>query len=82
MDLKNQVLEKIIQRASELFKKSPSELSGDTRFVEDLNAKSVNFVQIIAVLEDAFDVEITFMDFRRKKTFNEAAEFIAQLLGG
>ena len=82
MALKDEILEKIIQRAAEVFKKEPGELSADTTFVEDLKAKSVNYVQIIAVLEDAFDVEITFMEFRRKKTLGEAADFVAQLCGG
>jgi acyl carrier protein len=82
MGLRDEILEKIIQRAAEVFKKDPGELSADTRFVEDLKAKSVNFVQIIAILEDAFDVQINFMEFRRKKTLGEAAEFVAQLCGG
>jgi acyl carrier protein len=82
MGLRDEILEKIIQRAAEVFKKDPGELSVDTRFVEDLKAKSVNFVQIIAILEDAFDVQINFMEFRRKKTLGEAAEFVSQLCGG
>jgi acyl carrier protein len=82
MELKDEILEKIIKRAAEVFKKDPSELSADTRFLEDLKAKSVNFVQIIAILEDAFDVQVNFMEFRRKKTLGEAAEFVAQLCGG
>ena len=81
MALKDEILEKIIQRAAELFKKDTGELNTDTRFVEDLKAKSVNLVQIIAVLEAEFDVEINFMEFRRKKTFGEAAEFVAALCG-
>ena len=82
MELKEEILEKIIQRAAQLFKKSPGELSPDTKWVEDLKAKSVNYVQVIAILEDAFDVQINFMEFRRKKTLGEAAEFVAQLCGG
>ena len=81
MELKDQILEKMIQRAAELFKKSPSELSGDTKFVDDLKAKSVNYVQIITIVADTFDVEIPFMEFRRKKTLGEAAEYVAQLCG-
>ena len=82
MGLKEEVLEKIIQRAAVLFKKDSGELSSDTKWVEDLKAKSVNYVQVIAILEDAFDVQINFMEFRRKKTLGEAAEFVAQLCGG
>jgi acyl carrier protein len=82
MGTKEDALEKIIARAAEIFKKNPAELSASTDFVVDLKAKSVNLVQIIAVLEDAFDVEIPFMQFRRKKTIGEAAEFISELCGG
>jgi len=82
MGLKEEILEKIIQRAAEIFKKDPSELNAGTRFEEDLKAKSVNLVQIIAVLEDIYDVQIAFMQFRRRKTLGEAAEFVAQLCGG
>jgi acyl carrier protein len=81
MGLKDEILEKIIERASEIFKKSPSELSGDTLFVDDLKAKSVNYVQIITIVADTFDVEIPFMEFRRKKTLGEAAAYVAELLG-
>jgi acyl carrier protein len=82
MGLKEEVLEKIVERAAVLFKKEPTELSPDTKWVEDLKAKSVNYVQVIAVLEAEFDVQINFMEFRRKKTLGEAAEFVAQLCGG
>jgi len=38
-------------------------------------------VQIITILADTFDVDISFMEFRRKKTLGEAASYVAQLLG-
>lgn len=82
MGLRDEILGKIIQRTAEVFKKNPAELSADTDFVADLKAKSVNYVQIIAVLENEFDVEITFMQFRRKRTLGEAADFVAELCGG
>ncbi len=82
MELKDEIMEKMIKRAAEIFKKDPSELTTDTRFIEDLKAKSVNLVQIIAVLEDSFDVQINFMEFRRKKTIGEAADFVTSLIQG
>ena len=81
MGLREEALEKIIKRAAEVFKRDPGELNADTKWVEDLNAKSVNYVQIITILADEYDVEINFMEFRRKKTFGESAEFVAQLCG-
>ena len=81
MELREQILEAMIKRAAVVFKKEPGELSGETDFVADLKAKSVNYVQIITVLADEFDVEIPFMEFRRKKTLGEAAQFVASLCG-
>lgn len=82
MDLKEQILAVMIKRAAEVFKKNPEELSANTSFTGELEAKSVNYVQIITVLEDEFDVEIPFMEFRRKKTFGEAADYVEQLVEG
>lgn len=47
-----------------------------------LDLKSANFSQMINVLEDEFDVEIPFMDFRRKKTIGESVDFIVSLIEG
>jgi acyl carrier protein len=58
MELKDEILEKMIERAAQIFKKAPGELNGDTKFVDDLKAKSVNYVQIITILADTFDVDI------------------------
>jgi len=82
MALKDEILGKIIQRCAEIFKVDPATINADTKFTEDLKAKSVNLVQIIAILEDGYDVQINFMDFRRRKTLGEAADFVAQLRGG
>jgi acyl carrier protein len=80
--LREEILGKLIKRAAEVFNKNPGELSEATRFVEDLQAKSVNIVQITTVMEVEYDVEIPYMEFRRKKTFGEAADYIKQLVEG
>jgi acyl carrier protein len=80
MGLRDEILEKMIERASEIFGKDPSEITEDTSFEDDLKAKSVNYVQIISVLEDEFDTEINFMAFRRNKTFGDAADFVEELV--
>jgi acyl carrier protein len=79
MATNDEILEKIIERAAALFKVEASSCNAETRFVEDLKAKSVNYVQIISILEEDYDIQIPFMEFRRKKTFGEAAEFVAAI---
>ena len=79
MELKEQILAKMIETAAPIFGKDPSELGSDTKFEEDLKAKSVNYVQIINVLKDEFDVEIPYLPFKRNQTFEEAADYVADL---
>ena len=80
MDTREQAVQKIIERASAIFGKGPGEINEDTRFAEDLGAKSGNVSQMTTFLEDEFDVEIPFMEFTRKKTVGEAADYITELV--
>ena len=78
-DIRQQAYEAIVTRIGQLYGKKPEEISEDTRFLEDLGAKSGNVSQMTTYLEDEFDIEVPFMDFRRKATVGEAADFIAEL---
>lgn len=82
MELKEQILAKMIERAATLYGKAAEEFSEATKFTEDLAVKSVDLVKIITAVEEEFDIEINFMDFRRKKTFGEAAAYVETLCEG
>ena len=79
MELKEEIMGLIIDKAASLFSKDPASLNENTDFTDDLGAKSVNLVQIIAVLEEEYDVAIDYMAFRRAKTIGAAAEYVAGL---
>ena len=81
MAIREEVVAALVEKAAALFNKDPSTMGPETRFIEDLDAKSTNFVQFSAVLEDMYDVEVPFMEFRRKKTFAEAGDYIAEMFG-
>lgn len=76
MSIRQDIYEKLVEHASQLFGKQPAELSEATRFVEDCNAKSTQYSQITTFLEDEFDTEIPFMSFRRQATFGEAVDYV------
>ena len=80
MEIREEVVEILKQKAKEVLGADPEKLDENTRFEEDLGAKSVNFVQFTAALEDEYEVEVPFMEFRRKKTFGEAGDYIESLL--
>jgi acyl carrier protein len=77
---KQQIIEKIVERVCEIFGKEKTEIGETTCFVEDLGAKSGNLTQITTFLEDEFEMEIPFMEFRRKKNIGEAAEYVLSLI--
>ena len=79
--LREQVRSTMYGAISATMNKPVEELTDETQLIADLGAKSVNLVRIIGVLEDEFDVEINFMAFRRNKTFGDAADFVAELVG-
>jgi acyl carrier protein len=81
MELREEILQKLIERTAQVFKKEPSELTEKTDYFDDLKAKSVNMVQVITVMEDIFDVQLNYMKLRRQKTIGEVADFIAEACG-
>ncbi len=82
MEIRDEALEVLIKKAKSIFPAiDEATLGENTRFEEDLNCKSIHIVQFSAALEDEFDVEVPYMEFKRKATFGEAADFIAETLG-
>ena len=80
MELRDSIKQKLIERGAPLFGKKPEEITEEMAFVQDLRAKSVHYSQIITYLEDAFDVEIPYMEFRRKATVKEAIDYVLDLV--
>ncbi|MCI8281602.1 MAG: acyl carrier protein [Lachnospiraceae bacterium] len=77
--MREEILAKIIERGAPLWGADAASLNENTTF-EEMNAKSVHYSQITTFLEDEYDVEIPFMNFRRKKTLGEAADYVLELV--
>ena len=80
MTVREEAIEVLCKKAAALFGVDAATLGENTRFTEDLNCKSTNIVQFSAALEDAFDIEVLFMELKRKKTFGEAADWMESQL--
>ena len=72
--------ERIKEAVARIFHKEATEISRDTRFVEDLFAKSVNILQLTAMLEYEFDILIPLTKARKAKTVGVAIDLIISLL--
>ncbi len=77
MSLRDEVIEKISERLTAVLGKG--EYNEATTF-EAIGMKSVNYSQLTTTLEDAFDVEVPYMDFKRKTTIGAAADYVVELL--
>ena len=82
MKIEDRIAEGVMKAVARIFRKDVSELTLNTRFVEDLRAKSVNIVELIAVLQNEFQIEIPMMKARRQKTIGESINFIINLRKG
>lgn len=79
MSIEETVARRTIEEVARIFKKGPGEIIRATRFVEDLHAKSVNIVQLVAVLENEFGIAIPFMEAKRQQTVGDAIDFVTRL---
>lgn len=79
MSIEETIARRMVEEVARIFKKDVSEITRETRFIEDLHAKSINIVQLVAVLENEFGVAIPFMETRRRKTVGDAIDFVIAL---
>ena len=75
-----EIEEKVIQIVSEQMSVEKSEISRETSFANDLNADSLDTVELVMELEDEFDMTIPDEEAEKLKTVGEAIEYIKKHL--
>lgn len=74
--------EKIIGYVSEQFGVDKDSLSRDTSFVDDLNADSLDVVELSMTIEDEFGIgEISEEDLKNIKTIGDLVDYVEHALG-
>jgi len=71
-----EIEEKVIQIVSEQLSADKSEIKRETNFINDLNADSLDLVELVMELEDEFDLSIPDEVAEKLKTVGEAIEYI------
>lgn len=69
---------KIRQLIVEQLQVEEDEVTPGSRFVDDLGADSLDVVEIVMVLEEAFDIQISDEDAEKIKTVQDAYDYIAK----
>ena len=78
--MKEEIKKKIKNIIAEQFNVEASEISRETSFVNDLNADSLDVVEISMEFEDAFEISIPDEKVDKIRTIGDAADFIEQQL--
>jgi len=72
---------RVVKVVAETLKIDASQISDDSRFVDDLGAESMQSVELIASFEEEFDIEMDEEKALDVKTVGKAVDFIAAHLG-
>jgi acyl carrier protein len=75
MDRK-EVENKVKKVVADVFGVSAARLKGSTSFVDDLHAKSMNIVELLAALEIEFGMRVPQRDVRQNKTIGQAVDYM------
>ena len=76
MPTREEILEKVREIVSEQMGVDKGEIKMETSFVNDLNADSLDTVELVMELEDEFDMSIPDEEAEKLQTVGAAVEFI------
>lgn len=75
MDRK-QVEKKVKKVVADVFGVKPGKLKEGTSFVDDLHAKSIDIVELLAALEMEFGFRVPQRDVRQNKNIKQAVDYM------
>jgi acyl carrier protein len=75
-DSKKEIVEKVKQIISEQLGVDEGEVTPSASFTDDLGADSLDQVELVMALEEAFDVEISDEDAEKIRTVQDAIDYI------
>jgi len=75
-----EIQDKVFQIVSDQMSVDAGELSRETSFVNDLNADSLDTVELVMELEDEFNMTIPDEEAEKLKTVGEAVDYVLKQL--
>jgi len=82
MVTRTEVEKKFKQIVADIFKVPVKNLKGSTRFAEDLKAKSLGMISLVAATENTFGIKTTTAETSKNTTIKKAVDYIYKKLKG
>ena len=79
MEKTSTIQEKVIPVVADSLGVEAGEISGNSRFIEDLGADSLDLVDLVMELEDKFEVQISDSQASSFRTIDDVVKFISTL---
>lgn len=78
---REEVLEKVKEIVAEILKVEKERVTEGVSFVEDLNADSLDQVELVMKFEEEFGIEVPEGDAEKIRTVGEATDYILKKIG-
>ena len=78
MNLEERVAELVVEQLGV----SREEIVAESAFIDDLGADSLDIVELVMALEEAFDVEISDEDAEKIQTIEDAVSYLKERVEG
>ena len=72
--------ERIVTIVAEVFEMIKKDVTRDKDFVKDFKAKSIKIIEMCAMIEDEFDIEIDMEEARKNTTVGKAIDYTLELI--
>lgn len=74
---RQEILDKVITLVADHFELDVAKVTGETNFTKDIDADSIDFVELVLEMEDEFGAEISDEDAEQLITVNNTVDYIA-----
>ena len=74
---RQEILNKVIELVADHFELDTAKVTGELNFLTDIDADSIDFVELVLEMEDEFGAEISDEDAEKLITINDTVDYIA-----